>query len=576
MVDNQPSTDPVPDTDRSSRKQDYEKQKGKDGKSGRHKRTKKHKDQKQHYQPCEPKFEGSNKSLKGFIFDTVKKGRGTKFKNTLEEIARYFGDKHPQFGPIISNAIKYLRPPDLPMPTQTDYTPNGTFLFHEALKIYVRTKNDIQMGIKSAYNLIWGQCTESMRTKIKMGETFLTYSTLSNTITLLLAIRAEMIGFQKKFYTPHSVHNIMREFYTFYQGKKSNRKYYDDFNVLTETMNTSGVMVGEHQVIYNKAVTEITGITSAATLQEARTKAKQQYLATAYLLGCDRSRYGLLVQSIENEFARTKFGHSIIGMYPESVSDALNYLKSYKSNPKYLQQAIGTEKLHSSETAFTQRSGTKDYHDSGSESEYESTKKSFAVQDTKRSKPERKVVCNRCGQDGHTSPNCNVTQEIVDAFCESKKDNKGVTHLTNSIKDCHIEDDVDVRNFDDDQEFTYRSFIVKHTESPTKDGSTIVLAGKGKAKAKQKPKYPIPKSWVLLDNQSTCDIFFNANLLQNIRQVEGSMTFNTQAGSSKTNWIGDFPRYSTVWYDKNGIANILSLARMKKKYRVTFDSENSN
>ena len=36
------------------------------------------------------------------------------------------------------------------------------------------------------------------------------------------------------------------------------------------------------------------------------------------------------------------------------------------------------------------------------------------------------------------------------------------------------------------------------------------------------------------------------------------------------------PEYGEVWYHPNGIANILSLAKVIKKYRVTFDSHDDN
>ena len=38
------------------------------------------------------------------------------------------------------------------------------------------------------------------------------------------------------------------------------------------------------------------------------------------------------------------------------------------------------------------------------------------------------------------------------------------------------------------------------------------------------------------------------------------------------NKIGDLPGYGTVWFYEDGIANILSLNNVKKKYRVTYDS----
>ena len=39
---------------------------------------------------------------------------------------------------------------------------------------------------------------------------------------------------------------------------------------------------------------------------------------------------------------------------------------------------------------------------------------------------------------------------------------------------------------------------------------------------------------------------------------------------------GDLPGYGTVWYHPSGIANILSLGRVWKRYRITFDSEVGN
>jgi len=43
-----------------------------------------------------------------------------------------------------------------------------------------------------------------------------------------------------------------------------------------------------------------------------------------------------------------------------------------------------------------------------------------------------------------------------------------------------------------------------------------------------------------------------------------------------TNIIGDLPGYSIVWFHRNGIANILSLANVKNKHKVTYDSSNGN
>jgi hypothetical protein len=50
------------------------------------------------------------------------------------------------------------------------------------------------------------------------------------------------------------------------------------------------------------------------------------------------------------------------------------------------------------------------------------------------------------------------------------------------------------------------------------------------------------------------------------------MDIHCNAGVTSTDLIDDLPRYGTVWYNSNGITNILSLTRVKEKHRVTFDS----
>jgi hypothetical protein len=94
--------------------------------------------------------------------------------------------------------------------------------------------------------------------------------------------------------------------------------------------------------------------------------------------------------------------------------------------------------------------------------------------------------------------------------------------------------------------------------------------------AKISQEGPVPSNWILLDSQSTLDVFCNANMLSNIRQVNTGMKIFSNAGVTVTNYIGDLAGYGTVWYDPNGIANILSLSRVSSANRVTFDSRNGN
>ena len=79
--------------------------------------------------------------------------------------------------------------------------------------------------------------------------------------------------------------------------------------------------------------------------------------------------------------------------------------------------------------------------------------------------------------------------------------------------------------------------------------------------------------WILLDNQSTVNIFYKAIFLRNIWKVDKELHLYTNAGVSTTNEVGDLQGFGTVWLHRGGIANILSLNLVKSKgFQVDYNS----
>mgnify|MGYP002807166505 CR=1 FL=1 len=176
------------------------------------------------------------------------------YTRTTEEIARYVGEKYTTTGSYIRTALLTLNVPSVARPI----TPFATVtppavdtvdqeIFMEKIRMYVKVEASIETTMKSLYDLLWGQCRETIRSRLRGYVDYANYSANAGSMALLKAIRAEMTGFRDKQYLPHSLHKMMRDFYSLSQGQhRSNQEYYDEFNSLVKTAQESGASIGVH------------------------------------------------------------------------------------------------------------------------------------------------------------------------------------------------------------------------------------------------------------------------------------------------------------------------------------------
>jgi hypothetical protein len=86
----------------------------------------------------------------------------------------------------------------------------------------------------------------------------------------------------------------------------------------------------------------------------------------------------------------------------------------------------------------------------------------------------------------------------------------------------------------------------------------------------------IPDHYVLLDSDSTVSIFCNPNLLVDIHEVDVPLYLETNGGGYQVSTqMGTVPDFGPVWYNPESIANVLSLAQVRRLRRVTMDSDSS-
>ena len=81
-------------------------------------------------------------------------------------------------------------------------------------------------------------------------------------------------------------------------------------------------------------------------------------------------------------------------------------------------------------------------------------------------------------------------------------------------------------------------------------------------------------AWVLLDTQSSCDIFNNSELLVDIKveKGQGLQLHSNGTGLIETNQQGTVQGYGKVWYLPKSLANIMSFTNVRKKFKINIST----
>jgi hypothetical protein len=115
-----------------------------------------------------PRFEGRCEELKASVYDSVDARQVEQYTRTTKEIAEFIGRTY-KYGMDTRLSIENMAVATFAMPEDPPDNASKTELrvWEKTVDDYVTRTTALKENLKSAYSLIWGQCSDIMRQKLR-------------------------------------------------------------------------------------------------------------------------------------------------------------------------------------------------------------------------------------------------------------------------------------------------------------------------------------------------------------------------------------------------------------------------
>lgn len=446
----------------------------------------------------------------------------------MKELQTYVGTNY-SYGDDTARSLENLEKFDIPRPTAPSPDSTGAIdpfdkqIYDLRVKQYGKRMALLEENLAKAYHLIWGQCSDATMAKLESMPTYTTIKAAADSIGLLKSIKNLQHEFKSERHPVDALHGSKRMLYLTRQDYLSNQAYFERFKANVEVIEAIGGSIGDDPGLRLAVLKEWKIDPDTATedqVKKAQAEGKDWYLGVAFLLGMDRRRYGHVIEDIQQQYL---YGNDI---YPRTLVGAYNLIVNSKAKNKP-PLAPGNDGL-----AFTSLGGGQE----GEEADVHAN--------TTSQKDKSNVDCYNCRQKGHYANECNNEanpEKVRQAKAKAKagkQDEEAHNFFMQALENGEF----------DNEEYSGWSFFMGGRDSPDRDGpdayeppeSDTVSYDHMTCKVSNEDGKVDP-NWVLLDSQSTCDVFYMRHLLKYIQKVDRSLTIWCQAGRTRTNLMGWLP-----------------------------------
>jgi len=271
-----------------------------------------------------PTFKGNTEEMNGHVFQCFNECEDKKhFLKTVEALGEYIAKKRKYPGNMVSLTKDFVKP-EILKPTELEVSETNRLviaIWEKKVSAYCTRADYLDSNLKTAYAVIWGQCSEAMA-KITSLDDFEAKRHESDCVWILKEIKGITYRFEGQRYIYLSLDNARTSYYTYTQGAEDSiSSYLEHFRSLVEVLEHYGDAIGEDPGLLD-ATAAVSSDTDDAT---KRLKiARDCTLALAFLKRADCRRFGTLRADLENEFSRRN------DQYPINLTAAFSLLVNFK------------------------------------------------------------------------------------------------------------------------------------------------------------------------------------------------------------------------------------------------------
>ncbi len=282
-------------------------------------------------------FKGNTTDMNGYVFECVdESGDRTQFSKTLEVLGQYSSKKF-KFPEDLRTLFKepprspYITPPTEPGENATKLEQS---LWDSKVAAYSKRCDTLVSNVHALYDVIWGQCSKNMQTKIKAVENYDIESENDNCAWLLNQIKGVIHQFNSEQDIFYSLHDARLAYMNCKQLQhQSNAEYYEVFRSTVDVLEFYGANIAEaDDLIKDTPLKKYSD-------EERRAASRDRTLATAFLKDSDPLRYSKLLADLKNQY---NLGQN---QYPKDLTSAYRLLVHY--DPGTIPSATG----HNSRTS---------------------------------------------------------------------------------------------------------------------------------------------------------------------------------------------------------------------------------